>query len=109
MNKLHFLWSIPALFLASVIVGALGSNTIHYQCKYVTSVTTEVPDTQKYATALYVIHYNDGTQGATSDIDNSGPSGVDRGSACKTVFNWGFPYSGTNRNIVDQSSVKGDK
>lgn len=106
MNKLNFLWGIPALFLSSVVVGALGGNTIHYQCKYVDKVEVRVADHEKYATALYTIKYSDGTTGVTSDVDNSGPVGISKGTACKTVFNYGFPYQFTNHKIADESQVK---
>lgn len=106
MRKVQYLWALPALFLISVFVGALGGNTVNYQCKYIDNITPIVQDHGKYDTALYTIKYSDGTTGATSDIDNDGPRGAHSGTTCKTVFNYGFPYKSTNHNVVDESQVK---
>lgn len=109
MNKLNFIWALPALLLLSIVVGALGGDTVHYQCKYVDSVEVKVADHEKYADAAYAIHYSDGTVGADTTLGSNAPLGLDRGAVCKTIFEWGFPYSATNRNIADESSVKETK
>jgi len=106
MNKLNFLWTFPALFIVSVFVGLVGSHTTHYQCKYVKDVEIKVPDHEKYASAVYAIHYSDGTVGVDDMFGYNGPQGVDRGTLCRTVLQWGWPYSGTNRDIKDESTVK---
>lgn len=110
MNKIKYLWALVwvLLFLlaASVFRSAVGSETVSYQCKYITSVDVLVKDHEKYATALYALNYSDGTKGVTSDVDVFGPKGSERGVACKTIFQWGFPYEFTNRNVTDESSVR---
>jgi hypothetical protein len=109
MNKLNYLWAVPTLFVASVIVGALGGDTTHYQCKYVNSIEVKVSDTSKYGDAAYLVHYSDGTIGGTSSLrgdDTNAPDGIENGVVCQTVFNWGWPYSFSNRDINNESLVK---
>lgn len=105
--KVLAILALPILFVLSVAVSALGGNTAHYQCKYVESVKVAVADHEKYTDAAYTIQYSDGTVGAVNTLgEYDGAQGLKQGAVCKTVFNWGFPYSGTNRNVTDQSAVR---
>lgn len=102
MNKINYLWAIPALLALSVLMGIFGSETTKYGCKYVDRIEVKVADTEKYADAVYVLHFKDGTTGASNSLGrDSGPQGIHRGEVCKTVFQWGWPYSFTNRDVKD--------
>lgn len=98
--------ALPALALFAVFVGLIGGNTSQYQCKYVEKVEVLVADHEKYTDAAYAIHYSDGTIGADNNIGSNGPVGLSRGAVCRTVFNWGFPFSWTNRGVTDESVVR---
>lgn len=107
MKRYNFLWALATLLFLSFLVSAFGSHTVHYQCKYVQGVEIKVSDHEKYASAVYAIHYSDGTTGVTNSLDTQGDlEGIKRGAACKTVLDFGWPYQATNRNVTDQSSVR---
>ena len=98
--------SFTVLFVTSVIAGALGSHTDAYNCKYVTEAKVLVQDHEKYASAAYEIKYDDGTRGYVDDLDIDAPSGLKFGSACDTMFQWGFPFEWTNREVKVEPVVK---
>lgn len=98
-----------AVIVALVIIGffaaLFGNHTTHYNCKYVDGVKVLVADKGKYDSALYELDYSDGTKGVTSDVDYE-TDGAERGTVCQTVFQWGFPLQGTNRNVKDEPIVR---
>lgn len=91
------------LFVASVLVGLMGSHTVSYACKSILSVKVLVADQGKYDDAAYEFHYSDGTIGVANRIGSSGTGAAEtmNGTVCSTRLQWGFPYQWANQKVKE--------
>lgn len=100
-------YAVLTILVVSVVAGALNGHTEHYDCKYIISGKVLVQDHGKYDDAYYEVSYSDGTKGYTNAVGSlyNGDEWA-TGSSCQIIFQWGAPFSMTNRYVDAQSIVK---